>query len=379
LSKVSDESDNVEIEGEEGILAQKETFFDDSVYPANIKFSTEHSSVYELKRQFEDRKQIDMTPSYQRQYVWSQKQKSELIESILMGIPLPIMYFFENSKGMYQVVDGKQRLSSLFDFINNKYSLSDLTILRGLKGKKFKELEASQQVKIEDHKIFVNVIQFPTPDRVKFDIFDRVNRGGSRLNNQEMRNAIYQGKATFLLERLTKNPYFLKATDHAVKSKVMKDRYVINRMIAFYLWQKKKLIDIRTGEIIEYKSDIDDFLGKTLTLINKMDDSQIDNIEKIFEKSIKRCYEILGVNAFRVSTYTKSYQKRPINMALFEVLCYLMTYDFNIDIYKEIKIEVKKLFENNDFIDAITSPVDSSIRVNKRFDFVINIAEKYTW
>ena len=366
-----------EFEGEEGILAQKDTSFDDSVYPANIKFSTEHSSIYELKRQFEERKQIDIAPSYQRQYVWSQKQKSELIESILMGIPLPIMYFFENRKGMYQVVDGKQRLSSLFDFINNKYSLSELTILRYLKGKKFKELEPNQQVKIEDHKIFVNIIQFPTPDRVKFDIFDRVNRGGSRLNNQEMRNAIYQGRGTFLLEKLTENSFFLKATDYTIKPKVMKDRYVINRMLAFYLWQKNELIDLYSKERIEYKSDIDDFLGKTLTLINKMDDININKLENIFENSMKRCYEILGLNAFRVSTYINSSQKRPINMALFEVLSYLMTYNFNKNDYPAIENEVKNLFKDNDFVDSITTPVDSSIKVNKRFNFVIKIAEKY--
>ena len=169
-----------------------------NIYPASINVSKDDNSIFELKRQF-DKQRIQLSPSYQRGNVWSQKQKSELIESILMGIPLPIMYFFEDKNGIKQVVDGKQRLSALFDFMENKFTLTDLSIMSELKGKKFKDLDGINQGKIEDYKVSINVIKPPTPDRIKFDIFDRVNRGGTSLNNQAMRNAIYQGVATKLL------------------------------------------------------------------------------------------------------------------------------------------------------------------------------------
>ena len=164
-----------------------------NIYPASINVSKDDNSIFELKRQF-DKQRIQLSPSYQRGNVWSQKQKSELIESILMGIPLPIMYFFEDKNGIKQVVDGKQRLSALFDFMENKFTLTDLSIMSELKGKKFKDLDGINQGKIEDYKVSINVIKPPTPDRIKFDIFDRVNRGGTRLNNQEMRNAIIKVK-----------------------------------------------------------------------------------------------------------------------------------------------------------------------------------------
>jgi hypothetical protein len=80
------------------------------------------------------------------------------------------------------------------------------------------------------------MIQPPTPERVKYDIFDRVNRGGTRLNNQEMRNALYGGKVTKLLKELSESDAFLKATERGVSSTRMKDQYIILRTLAFLLW-----------------------------------------------------------------------------------------------------------------------------------------------
>ncbi len=351
-----DEEDDIEIQGD---IDEKE------VYPATINVSKDDSSVYELKRQF-DKSRIELSPNYQRGNVWNSKQRSELIESILMGIPLPIMYFFQNASGIKQVVDGKQRLTALFDYIDNKFSLSDLNIMSELKGKKFKDLTGLQQGKIEDYKVSINVIKPPTPDRIKFDIFDRVNRGGTRLNNQEMRNAIYQGEATKLLERLKDYKYFKKATDNSIRSKVMKDRHMILRFIAFYLWRTNAL-KTKSGEHIEYKSDIDAFLGKTMDYLNHVSKENIDEIENVFKLAMKNSYTILGSNGFRISTYKKSSQKRPVNMALFESLAYLMSFD-EVEKEKErIRENIKSLFDDEEFDAAITTPVDSSSKVNMRF------------
>lgn len=337
------------------------------VYPTAVNVTKDDSSVFELKRQY-DRKRIELSPSYQRESVWSKKQKSELIESILMGIPLPIMYFFQDNQGIKQVVDGKQRLTTLFDFLDNRFSLSELTVMPELKGKKFDDLDGLYQGKIEDYKLSINVIKPPTPDRIKFDIFDRVNRGGTRLNNQEMRNAIYQGEATKLLDRLKDNEDFKNATDNSVRSKVMKDRYMILRFIAFYLW-KEKLLTTKNGEFIDYKSDIDSFLGKTMEFLNFTSSEMIIDIENIFKKAMSNSYNILGSNGFRVSTYYSESYKRPVNMALFEVLSYLMT---KIDLEdKEVLLDkITRLINEDEFYESITTPVDSAVKVNKRFDYI---------
>ena len=345
-----------------------------NIYPASINVSKDDNSVFELKRQF-DKQRIQLSPSYQRGNVWSQKQKSELIESILMGIPLPIMYFFEDKNGIKQVVDGKQRLSALFDFMENKFTLTDLSIMSELKGKKFKDLDGINQGKIEDYKVSINVIKPPTPDRIKFDIFDRVNRGGTRLNNQEMRNAIYQGEATKLLERLKDGEDFKKATDYSIRDKVMKDRYVILRFIAFYLWKKGKLTQAN-GELVEYKSDIDNFLGKTMEFLNSSDNKTLQDIEKTFNFAMKNACNIFGQNGFRVSTYFNEDYKRAVNMALFEVLSYLLSHKETEQYPEKTKELVFTLFKDSDFNDSITSPVDSSTKLNKRFEKIESVLKE---
>ncbi|EOH4745895.1 hypothetical protein ACLQ8S_001610, partial [Campylobacter coli] len=96
--------------------------------------------------------------------------------------------------------------------------LKQLNIIKNIIGKKFSNLDKIQQRKIEDYQIDTYIIQPPTPEQVKFDIFDRVNRGGTRLNNQEMRNALYQGNSTELINELSKEECFKKATAYSIKS-----------------------------------------------------------------------------------------------------------------------------------------------------------------
>ena len=343
-----------------------------SVYPAEVKISRDVFSVYELKRKYEEKKTLILDPDFQREKVWKLRQKSELIESILMGIPLPVMYFAEDRYGNLQVIDGRQRLETFFDFMNEKFSLSQTPILDN-KGKKFSELEPREQTRLEDYQIIVYIIKPQTPDRIKFDIFDRVNRGGTPLNKQEMRNALYQGKSTVLLKELSEQIEFKKATDYSINTKRMKDRYLILRFLAFYLYFQDKFIDIITNEKIVYKSDIDFFLGRCMEFINKSDDSLIKELKEVFKRAMKNSYEFFGKDAFRIPS---QHRKRPVNMALFESLGYLMSFDAIENKKDFLKIEIKELFEDKEFIDSLENRIDSSKSVEVRFGKVVDILKK---
>ncbi len=350
-------------EGEETLTPDKDSDEIEEIYPANVKVAREVYSVYELKRKYEDKKTVILDPEFQRHQVWTKKQKSELVESILMGIPLPLIYLAEDKLGRLQVIDGRQRLTALFEYLNNKFNLHTLSILHHLKGKKFSELEPKEQSKLEDYQLIVYVIKPQTPDRIKFDIFDRVNRGGTQLNKQEMRNALYQGSSTELLKELSESKEFLYATGHAINNIRMKDRYLILRFLAFYLWKKGRLI--YHGEPVEYKSDIDDFLGKTMEIMNKMSLSDINELSSIFNKSMSNSYKILGEDGFRIPSKER---KRPINMALFESLGYLMSHDIVEYDMSKTKNLIDGLFEDQEFVDSLTERVDSSRSVNLRFE-----------
>lgn len=340
------------------------------VYPAKVKITRDQFSLFQLKRKADPgRQEIIIDPDFQRLFVWDLKDKSELIESILMGIPLPVLYFFEQNDGKLQVVDGRQRLTAVFQYMDDEFALSELKILPDEKGKKFSDLSPMMQGIIEDFQMTVYKIQPPTPEDVKFDIFDRVNRGGKKLNHQEMRNALHQGKSTQLLRRLSESKEFLLATGESIKPERMKDRYVILRSLAFFMYFKKW----DEFKKIEYKSDIDDFLAKTMDLINELPDDKITILENLFTKAMKSCFDTLGEDAFRFSKGDGE-KKLPINMALFEILAFFFS-DSDID-YKTKKDDIKtavnaKKIElyNSDF----SKQVDSSTRVNERFGAIIDL------
>ncbi|MBR1604849.1 MAG: DUF262 domain-containing protein [Alphaproteobacteria bacterium] len=340
-------------------------------YPnISIKFSRDTYSLYELKRKLTENIFIVIDPEFQRENVWSHKQNSELIESIIMGIPIPIIYFFEDEKGVRQVVDGRQRLTCITKFMNNKFKLSDLNILGEYNTYYFKDLPPVLQSKIEDYQVTVYTVQPPTPERVKFDIFDRVNRGGTQLNNQEMRNALYLGKSTELLKRLAKSRLFILATGGGVPTARMKDRYMILRYLGFYLYRTDK-IDV------EYKSDIDDFLANVMKAINKFSDEEVEQLEQTFESAMRNCHKVLGKDGFRFDKRSKvGTQKRPINMGLFEILAYLFSFNINLD--KIGLIELKKkidLLKQDMDEQGILRIIDSNVAIKYRFEAVEKMLE----
>jgi len=359
------EKDEPELEGEGEQSLNNHTSVD---YPnILIKMTKEQFSIFELKRRYETSKTLEMNPDFQRgKDVWKAKQKSELIESILMGIPIPIIYLFENEQGLKQVVDGRQRLSCIFDFLNDQFKLNDLKMLDE-NGKTFSSLSPKLQAKVEDYQFLAYTIQHPTPERVKFDIFDRVNRGGTRLNNQEMRNALYTGKATQLLKALVKSLHFSEATSYTASTKRMKDKYIVLRFLGFFL--------LRTGQLgdIEYKSNVDDFLAEVMKAINQFSDEKIKDLTEVFDLAMQNCYQILGEEAFRFSSENHK-KKRPINMGLFESLSYLLSIPVPNQVNKlDLKKEIETLKKEMDESQMFTGIIDTNKGVAYRFDKVESI------
>lgn len=364
-----------------------------SIYPdAIVNIAPESATVFQLKRKLDKTPPlIKLDPDFQRHAVWSPKQKSELIESILMGIPLPLIYVKEDDKGVYIIVDGRQRLTTLFQFMSHEFPLQNLNVLKDLNGAYFSEmtkngtkfdkyLTQAQQSKIEDCPLTLHVIKPPTQDRVTFDLFDRVNRGGTRLNNQEMRNAIYQGAATNLLNKLVAFDSFKKATENAIKPDRMKDKYLVLRLIGFYLWRKKQLLSVKEKGFpkVEYRSDLEDFLGKTMMFLNDQAGSTFcAQFPTLFDETMKTCETLLGAGCFRLPKKGEG-PRRPISMALFETVSYLIIEIMNLPQEKHlsIKSEFGELLSFDTFIRSTTYIVDSNISVNKRFEIVETIIKE---
>lgn len=351
---------------------------EENIYPMNgIKVDKGFYTIFELKRRYDaSRKRIILDSDFQREDVWGPERKAELVESVLMGLPLPIFYFTQDKYGMLIVVDGRQRLTTLFSYMDDKFALAGLTILPDLNKKKFSDLSPLLQGRLEDFQIQAHVIMPPTPDRIKFDIFDRVNRGGIRLNKQEMRNALYQGEATKLLNRLIKSTEFAEATDLAFKKETrMKDKYLLTRFIAFWLYREGRIKEEGDKKYI-YKNDIDEILGKGMDTLNHMSDKEIQSIEKFVLEILKKSHYYLGKDAFRLMI---GQRKTPINMNVFETVMYMLQYipANNEEIRKNVKADTTLFLKSDEFQENIGNHRDSAVKLDWRLSKAEELGRRF--
>lgn len=376
------DKDEIILENEKEQLHTDSHFDSEGVYPMKtIKVDKGFFTAYELKRKYDKKPSLVVLDSdFQRKSVWSTQQKRELIESVIMGLPLPIFYFNEDKKGRLIVIDGRQRLTALFEFMDNVFSLDKLKILDEFNKCKFKNLDPILQSKIEDYQIMAHVIQPPTPDRIKFDIFDRVNRAGTQLNKQEIRNALYQGNATKLLNELSDSISFSEATEYAFeKDKRMKDRYLLLRFISFYLYFNKRIFMVENNgkSLYQYSGDVDEFLGLVMEILNNYSENEIEDIKQLTLKALEQVNFYLGKNAFRLTeTLDDGTVKRfPININIFETVMYGMTLlPFKCE---SIKLLVKQFIDemknSNEFRDSLYNHRDSDTKVIARYNMMVNI------
>lgn len=307
--------------------------------------------------------EIDLQPEFQRESdVWTQVKKSRLIESVLLGLPLPSFYFSEDPEtNKLLVVDGLQRLCAFSDFcITKKLKLKGMQFLTGLEGWTYDKLDRTQIRRIKSLKVTLNTLRKNTPQRVKLVIFQRVNTAGVPLTSQEMRNALYQKKATDLLKRMVKLDSFRKATGGKIPSKRMTDCDFANRFVAFYLYRK------------EYDGNLDEFMGDALENINRMSQQEIDSIHDTFDRSMTICYRLLGNTAFKRPDPQKPNSFLKTNKAIFEVLgvsiAQLSENEQEILVQRKDRFqnEIYSLFMNEDFIKSITSGTAKTPQVEYR-------------
>ena len=346
-----------------------------TIYPnAEVRVEKAQFSILHLQTLCMKRKELVINPDFQRNDVWQQRQKSELIESILMGIPIPLMYLFEDKNGKKQVVDGRQRIGAILSFLEEGFKLNNLKILRQLNGAFFSDLDPKLQGVFEDYQLFFYIIQPPTPERVKYDIFDRVNRGGTSLNKQEMRNALYRGRCTSMIYKLSRSYEFLVATGGSINTARMKDQYIILRAIAFLMLHRGEFKNIPA---LQYRGDIDDFLARFMMYIN--DDAPEELIvkyENLFLQCMSVSYALLGENGFR---FSGNGVRRPINMPLFEALTYLFSFipkDIDYTWASKLLLDIEDVKDEFDNSRYFSGNIDSTTSVFFRFERMDNIISR---
>lgn len=339
---------------------------------AKLKMEPKHLSVFQALRKIE-KNEIFLNPEFQRAFVWDDIKQSRLIESILIRIPLPAFYLDATDQVKWSVVDGLQRLTTLYRYCREqKFVLTGLQFLTDLNNLSFNELPQQYKVLIEDDTqlLFYNLMP-GTPIEAKFTIFSRVNTGGMQLTPQEIRHALSQGKITTLLGRMAKSDVFRTATEGVVESLRMGDRELILRGMAF----------MHLG-VEKYKqfNELDAFLLHAMAELNKLPDEQLKKLEDDFFVSLDKVRSIFGRYAFR-KFYQLNGRRSPLNKALFEVwVVSVRSYEKNT-LLSNKKLIINAFLEllneyGSSFARAISSSTGSSSAVSTRFTEIEQLLKK---
>jgi len=343
-------------------------------YPLDSVFvRTEQRTVNEVVRRIRAGR-YDLSPDFQRTFVWSVEKQSRLIESCLMRLPLPVLYVAEGTDGRIIVVDGLQRLNTFHRFLDNKFKLKfdraeDAKNDNSLHGKRFKDLQVTLQERIEDTQLTLYILDANAPPQAKFDIFERVN-SGAPLTRQQMRNCLYNGLATRWLGDAAESEVFQKVTGGSLNSKEMRDREAINRFCAFRLrgWENYP------------PGDMDGFLADTLRQMNGSSDNELAALRDAFDRSMRNNYKLFREHAFRKSLVEEGQHGRGIlNIALFDV-CSVYFAQFSEaqidDLGPRLKGEVRMLLVHPEFVQAITYSTNSRNQVRCRFSMMRDAIEE---
>ena len=299
-----------------------------------------------------------LQPDFQRQYVWDSTKASKLIESAILQIPLPIVYLSEEKDGKEYVIDGQQRLTSFFAFIDGlfpdgrQFKLSGLNVHVELNGKKFNELTDDLQNKINSYGVHTITFLKNSSENLKFEIFERLNTGSVQLNDQELRNCLYRGNFNIALKEMASDPDFMYICGLKIPDKRMKDVELVLRFSAFY-----------HKTYLKYKAPIRNFLNIEAQEKRVISDKELLELKSAFKNACQIIRSLLDKNAFKRFYKGKDghingfWEPNKFNTSLYDILMYSFANEDknrvyqNLDSIKEALIYL--MTEDQEFVDSI--------------------------
>lgn len=334
---------------------------------SKIDIINKQFEVASLYRKYKLENELDLSPDYQRNFVWTSKQKSRLIESILIGIPLPTFYIDARNEDKWIIIDGVQRITSILTFMDNRFKLNNMQYLKYLNGKKFETLDRKYRRRIEDFQLLCNIVRPNTPSKIAFNIFQRINTLGTHLEVQEMRNAMFRGESTLLLKKLARSKEFLALIPEKRREgykKRMEDHAIILRYLSFKITHYKDYS----------KNDMNAFLENTMETINQMNEIEIKSLENTFLECMRKAKYLFDHDAF--CKPAKGKIGNPISKALFESIGYALD-QYSLEEIKQNKTElnhkIHELYHDSDFILMTSIATNNPPKVHYRFDAFINL------
>lgn len=294
-------------------------------------------------------------PKFQRQYVWDDKLASKLIESVLLNVPIPPCYLSENEENELDVIDGQQRIFSIYRFVENQFSLRDLDALNEFNGKRFFELPSKEQRKIRTHTLRCVVVTNESHPEIKFDVFERLNSSTMPLNPQELRNCVSRGSLNNLLAELSFDARWLSIRGRKAPDKRLADEEIILRYFSFHI-----------NGLETYRTPLKNWLNDAARAGRRLSDAEIKQLQDAWDNALDVALTWFSPRECFRRPYNKS-----INRALFDLIMHTSSkITLEVAQAKRLQFAVKfgDLLNDEGFEDLISRAVDHKSRTTKRFE-----------
>lgn len=344
-----------------------------------VKSDSYSMSIGELINLYKEN-EMDIHPEFQRFYRWTSLQKTKLIESILLGIPLPPIFVSQRKDGIWDVVDGLQRLSTIFQFIGilvdeeqkevEPLVLEETKYLPSLKGKKWEDpydtdnsFTQAQRLFIKRSKLDVKIILKESDEKSKYELFQRLNTGGSPLSEQELRNCvlIMENRGMFFqLLNLSKNEAFQQCI--ALTDRAKEEKYDMDLVLRFII-----LRSISVQEL-EKMTDINDFLTDKMIEIAQSSSFDLSEEVNAFNTTFSILESITGDNSFHKYDPQKGRFVGGFLLSAFETIALGIGYNYKaIQAAQGFNIEsvIHSIWSNDEYIKRSGSGSRANYRIPK--------------
>lgn len=316
-------------------------------------------TLQELKNSV-DANDIITDPDYQRKYVYDDKRASCLIESILIGIPIPVIYLAEEDEGIYSVIDGQQRITSFVRYLKNEFQLSGLKKLQSLNGLYFKELDKSLQRRLNYQTLSTVCIEKDS-ENLKYEIFSRLNLGAVKLRDQEVRNCIYRGNFNNMLKDIAQTNSNLPVLFHDSNIRYSYEE----RILRFFALRD-----------MELKGTFKLMMNNYMAIHAYDNELSIENAKRQYNSLIELVKAVLGESAF----FSAADQRHKFNGAVYDSIMIPFSSFPKRDIIKhsdEIRSAIETLKrDNKDYQDWIYAGTNAAKRIRSRVGVVMEILNK---
>ncbi|MBE6073445.1 MAG: DUF262 domain-containing protein [Selenomonas ruminantium] len=324
-----------------------------------VDFNTYDLSVKELISMVNDNL-INIAPDYQRQFRWDNERQSSFIESLFLGIPIPSVFMATNANGTWELIDGVQRISTILCFAGNDDERENITgknkqklKLRGLKklslfnNKCFDDLPIDIQIKFKLSSLKITTLSDKSDSQVRFDLFERLNRGGVILSDQEIRSCVYRGGFNDFIKELAKDENFIKCVHLSEKQEIDGTREELVLRFFAYLYDLNNF----SHSVREFLNDYMEKVGEKF---------QYSKNEKLF----KHVFEVLN-NALP-NGITRGRKNTPLNLfegvSIGAALAYINTGKINTS-------KIDEWITDKELMKYISGATNSKPRVEGRIRF----------